>query len=42
MYILKSMFVISGNSLYPGFIIVRFDCIIILLCDIMRLIVSIL
>ena len=27
MYILRSMFVISGSSLYPGFIIVRFDCI---------------
>ena len=26
MYILRSMFVISGSSLYPGFIIVRLDC----------------
>ena len=26
MYILRSMFVISGSSLYPGFIIVRFNC----------------
>ena len=26
MYILRSMFVISGNSLYPGFIIERFEC----------------
>ena len=26
MCILRSMFVISGSSLYPGFIIVRFDC----------------
>ena len=27
MYILRSVFVISGSSLYSGFIIVRFDCI---------------
>ena len=26
MYILRSMSVISGSSLHPGFIIVRFDC----------------
>ena len=26
MYILRSMFVISGCSLYPGFIIARFNC----------------
>ena len=26
MYILRSMFVISGSSLYPGFIIERFNC----------------
>ena len=36
MYILRSLFVISGSSLYPGFIIVRVDCIyyIELFCDI--------
>ena len=28
MYILRSMFVISGSSLYPGFIIERFNCIV--------------
>ena len=27
MYILRSMFVMSGSSLYPGFVIVRFDCV---------------
>ena len=26
MYILSSMFVISGNSLYPGFTIERVNC----------------
>ena len=26
MYILRSMFVLSGTSLYPGFVIERFDC----------------
>ena len=33
MYILRSMFVISGSSLYPGFAIVRFDCTCIVIGD---------
>ena len=33
MHILRSMFVISGSSLYPGFIVERFDCTVFMLCS---------